>query len=388
VNFRAHSRKLASGAAPVFRELRSSMNDLNPVPDSSETLRQARGLSPRADSSGTTAGFVAAFCLVAAAWFGFARWLLGTEWAMTALTPWLREAAPALGVVVAGAACLVLAMQHARARQQQLQRELRAAETMLLTSQRLEAFGVLAASMAHDFNNTLTVIRGMSDLAKLEAYDPRVSKSAFDAIGLATYRAEEIARHVIEFLNKPKDQFALRDLNTVARDFSSILRQAAGARTMVNYDLEDQLPPTLLNRGMIEQALLNLVINARDAVTKSDPARITISTKSVELIDQCSPLFPTPVSGRFVELTVTDNGCGIPEEDISRAFAPFFTTKRHGTGLGLPSVLRAVQQHDGYVDVRSKIGAGTTVRLLLPIRADLPSAASSDVTVPRQASIA
>jgi signal transduction histidine kinase len=279
-------------------------------------------------------------------------------------------------------------MKHARARQQQLQRELRAAETMLLTSQRLEAFGVLAASMAHDFNNTLTVIRGMSDLAKLESYEPRVSKSAFEAIGLATYRAEEIARHVIEFLNKPKDQFALRDLNTVAREFSSILRQAAGARTIVCYDLEELLPPTLLNRGMVEQALLNLVINARDAVAKSDPARITIATKSVELIDQCSPLFPNPVSGRFVELSVAHNGCGIPEDNLARAFAPFFTTKRHGTGLGLPSVLRAVQQHDGFVDVRSKVGTGTTVRLLLPIRTDSAPVDSRKVAAPRQASVA
>jgi len=334
------------------------------------------------------AGFVATFCVLAVAWMALAKWLQGTDWVKGAVAPWLQEAAPALGVVVAGVACLVLAMKHARARQQQVQRELRAAETMLLTSQRLEAFGVLAASMAHDFNNTLTVIRGMSDLAKLESYEPRVSRSAFEAIGLATYRAEEIARHVIEFLNKPKDQFALRDLNTVAREFSSILRQAAGARTIVGYDFEDQLPPTLLNRGMIEQALLNLVINARDAVAKSDPARITISTKSVELIDQCSPLFPSPVSGRFVELSVADNGCGIPEDDLARAFAPFFTTKRHGTGLGLPSVLRAVQQHDGFVDVRSKVGAGTTVRLLIPIRTEGAPAESGAVSAPRQASIA
>jgi signal transduction histidine kinase len=351
-------------------------------------LRQARGLSTRANSPITTAGFVAAFCLLAAGWLPLARWFQGSGWGARTVPPWLLETAPALGVVVAGAACLILAMKHARARQQQLQRELRAAETMLLTSQRLEAFGVLAASMAHDFNNTLTVIRGMSDLAKLESYEPRVSKSAFEAIGLATYRAEEIARHVIEFLNKPKDQFALRDLNTVAREFSSILRQAAGARTIVCYDLEELLPPTLLNRGMVEQALLNLVINARDAVAKSDPARITIATKSVELIDQCSPLFPNPVSGRFVELSVADNGCGIPEDNLARAFAPFFTTKRHGTGLGLPSVLRAVQQHDGFVDVRSKVGTGTTVRLLLPIRTDSAPVDSRKVAAPRQASVA
>lgn len=364
------------------------MSEANPVHDSSETLRQARGLATRADSHGTAIGFVVAFGALSACWLALAGWLQGAEWAAGIAAPWLLEAAPVVGVVVAGILCLVLAMMHARARQQQLLRELRAAETMLLTSQRLEAFGVLAASMAHDFNNTLTVIRGMSDLAKLESYEPRVSKSAFDAIGLATFRAEEIARHVIEFLSKPKDQFALRDLNTVMRNFSSILRQAAGTRTIVTYELEEQLPATLLNRGTIEQALLNLVINARDAVAKSEPARITISTKSVELIDQVSPICQRPVSGRFVELSVTDNGCGIPDDDLARAFAPFYTTKRHGTGLGLPSVLRAVQQHDGFVDVRSKVGVGTTVRLLLPIRSDERSLESGEVPVQRHASVA
>ncbi|HEY5551952.1 MAG TPA: ATP-binding protein [Opitutaceae bacterium] len=357
------------------------------VHDSSEMLRQARGLSTRADSRGTVIGFALGFILLAAGWLALAGWLQGTGWAARSVAPRLLEMAPGLGVVAVGIACLVLAMKHARARQLQLLRELRAAETMLLTSQRLEAFGVLAASMAHDFNNTLTVIRGMSDLAKLESYEPRVSKSAFDAIGLATFRAEEIARHVIEFLNKPKDQFALRDLNTVTRNFSSILRQAAGTRTVVNYELEEGLPATLVNRGMIEQALLNLVINARDAAAKSDPARVTISTKSVELIDQRSPICPTPVSGRFVELSVTDNGCGIPDDELTRAFAPFYTTKRHGTGLGLPSVLRAVQQHDGFVDVRSKVGSGTTVRLLLPIRTEGRLEDASDVPLPHHDSI-
>lgn len=359
-----------------------------PTPESSETLRQARGLATRPDSAYTVAGFVGTFVVLAIGWLAIAGWAGGTAWAARTLTPWWIEMAGGIGVAVIGMACLFLAMKHARARQQQMLRELREAETMLLSSQRLEAFGVLAASMAHDFNNTLTVIRGMSELAKLEGYETRVSKSAFDAIGLATYRAEEIARHVIEFLSKPKDRFALRDLNAVAREFSSILRQAAGTRTIVSYDLEEQLPPTMLNRGMIEQALLNLVINARDAVAKSDPARITVSTKTVELIEQCSPLFPKPVSGRFVELSVSDNGCGIPEEDLARAFAPFFTTKRHGTGLGLPSVHRAVQQHDGFVDVRSKVGNGTTVRLLLPIRSDRGVAEDNEAAMPRQATLA
>jgi signal transduction histidine kinase len=359
-----------------------------PVDDSTAALREARGLSTRADSRGTVVGFVLGFAGIAAGWLMFAGWIQGHERAASTFAPWMLTIAPGLGVAGICMLFLVVVMRRARARQRQLMRELREAETMLLTSQRLEAFGVLAASMAHDFNNTLTVIRGMADLAKLESYEPRVSKSALDAIQLATFRAEEIARHLIDFLGKPKDLFALRDLNVVVREFSSISQQAAGARTTVSYELEENLPATQLNRGMIEQALLNLVINARDAVAKTDSPRIAISSKSVELIEQVSPVNPTPVSGRFVELSVTDNGCGIPERDLARAFAPFFTTKRHGTGLGLPSVLRAVRQHDGFVDVRSKVGTGTTVRLLLPIRTDAMPSVSYEVTAPLQASLA
>ncbi|HUG11197.1 MAG TPA: ATP-binding protein [Opitutaceae bacterium] len=341
-----------------------------PVDVSTAALREARGLSTRADSRRTMVGFVLGFVGMAAGWLMFAAWIQGHERAASTLAPWMLTVAPGLGVLAICVVLLAVVMRRARVRQRQLMRELREAETMLLTSQRLETFGVLAASMAHDFNNTLTVIRGMADLAKLESYEPKVSKSALDAIQLATFRAEEIAHHLIDFLSKPKDLYALRDLNVVVREFSSISQQAAGARTIVAYELEEGLPATQLNRGMIEQALLNLVINARDAVAKSDSPRIKISSKSVELIEQVSPICPTPVSGRFVELSVTDNGCGIPDRDLARAFVPFYTTKRHGTGLGLPSVLRAVRQHDGFVDVRSKVGTGTTVRLLIPVRSE------------------
>lgn len=251
-------------------------------------------------------------------------------------------------------------------RQRRLARERLAAEEMLLTSQKLEALGVLAAGIAHDFNNTLTVIRGMTDLARLEGYEPRVSRSALEAIQLATIRAEEIARQLMDFMSRPDDRFSFGDLNVVTRDFSSIVRQAAGSRTIVEYDLEEGLPAILLNKRMLEQALLNLVINARDAIGKSGLARIKVTTRTVELHGYRSVFCPEPVEGRFVELSVSDNGCGIPKEDIARAFAPFFTTKRHGTGLGLPSVLRAVQQHGGFVDVFSVINSGTTFKLMIP----------------------
>lgn len=281
---------------------------------------------------------------------------------------WLRSVVPALGAAAGVGLGLFVMLSRIRRRQEDMRRELRTAEAMLMSAQKLEAFGVLAASMAHDFNNTLTVIRGMSDLARLEAYDPRVSKSALDAIHLATYRAEEVANRMIELLGQQRDRFALRDLNTVTREFSPILRQAAGSDAIVAYDLADGLPATQLNRGVIEQALLNLVINARDATEGVDLPRITISTKTVELIEQCTAVCPEPMSGTFVEISVTDNGCGIAEKDIPRAFTPFFTTKEHGTGLGLPSVLRSVQLHEGMVDVRSRPGSGTCVRMLIPLR--------------------
>lgn len=349
-------------------------------PAGSEPQEHPQGF--RIDPWYLAGGVAFAFAVIAAGWVWLADWLVRTGRAAGFVDARFLEFAAEIGVVFAGTVILYFTVRRSRERQARLLRDLHTAETMLLASQKLEAFGILAASMAHDFNNTLTVIRGMADLAKLESYDPGVSRSAMDAIQLATFRAEENARHLVEFLSKPHDHFALRDLNVVTREFSPILRQAAGARTIVGYELEDGLPATQLNRSMLEQALLNLVINARDAVTEAEPPRIVISTKTVELIDQCSVLFPKPVSGRFVELSVTDNGCGIPEGEVARVFAPFVTTKENGTGLGLPSVLRAVQHHDGYVDVRSKAGGGTCVRLLIPIRSSERKEANSGAGTP------
>jgi len=338
--------------------------------DPGETFEPAPRLPFRAASAKPSIAFALVFALVGLGWIWLASRVVDSGWGGGVLPDWLLRIAPALGVIVAGAVGFFVVVRRSLGQQRRLMREMNAAQEMLLTSQKLEALGVLAASMAHDFNNTLTVIRGMTDLAKLEEYEPRVSKSAMEAIQLATFRAEEIARQLIVFLSSPRDQFSLRDLNVVTREFSSIVRQAAGPHTTVEYDLEDGLPAIQLNRGMMEQALLNLVINARDAVAQSERPRITISTKTVDLRAHTSVVCPKPVSGAFVELSVSDNGCGIPEEDIARVFAPFFTTKRHGTGLGLPSVLRAVRQHDGFVDVRSGIGRGTSIKLMIPIRSE------------------
>lgn len=308
--------------------------------------------------------FLVAVAMGAWTWIVISAFLPASGASPSSLGKATASAGVALGVGIGAVVCL----NHSRRQREKMLRELETAESMLMSAQKLEAFGVLAASMAHDFNNTLTVIRGMSELAKLEAYEPRVSKSALDAIHMATYRAEEIAQRMVELLGQPRDRFALRDLNAVTREFSPILRQAAGPHAIMAYDLEDGLPATQINRGVIEQALLNLVINARDAIESVELPRITLSTRTVELLDQCSVICPGSVSGTFVEVAVSDNGCGIAEKEIPRAFTPFFTTKKNGTGLGLPSVLRAVQQHDGIVDVQSKPGAGTCVRLLIPLQ--------------------
>ena len=339
-----------------------------------ETREQSPGDLPgKANAHWRATGMAVGFACVCISWVGLTGWLEGSgkllEWFGSGAGRFMPEA----GLAVIGAASVYAFVFRCQRRIERLTAQVHEAEAMHLTSQKMEAFGALSAGIAHDFSNTLTVIRGMTDLARIESYDPRVSRSAMEAIQLAAFRGEEIARQLVDFLAKPKDQFALRDLNVVTRDFSPILRQAAGPRTILAYELEDGLPATLLSRTLVEQALLNLVINSRDAVMLSDPPRITIATKTVELIDQQMLLAPALVSGSFIELSVSDNGCGIPDKDLARVFSTFYTTKEKGSGLGLPSVLRVIQHHEGYVDVRSGEGDGTRVRLLIPIRSGAQS---------------
>jgi signal transduction histidine kinase len=304
--------------------------------------------------------------LLVVLWASVAYWavpqLAGGDAATEALLGRVNLAAFAL----IGAGALYWLGRRAREERRRLEAEIRAVEEMLQSAQKLEALGSLASSMAHDFNNTLAVIRGMVQIAELDHYRPESMQASLQAIGLASDRAGHVVRQLMQFLQHARDEFTAEDLNSVLRDFDPVLRHAAGKEMSLHLNLCPELPPVALVRGLFEHALLNLALNARDAVRGRPHRELRISTRAVSLHHHRSAFLAQPRSGRFAIVAVQDTGCGIPPDQIARVFEPFYTTKQDGTGLGLTSVMRVVRQHGGWLEVTSQVDQGTCFELYLP----------------------
>jgi signal transduction histidine kinase len=255
----------------------------------------------------------------------------------------------------------------------------RQVEAMLHVSRRLEAVGSMAATLVHDFNNMLAVIRGFTDLARYEQTrnDALVPERLAD-IDSAVARANAMVRQLSLFLQRRPDAAAPADVGSVVRELEPLLRQAATSRVDFTLTTATTLPLVLLDRAPVEQALLNLVMNARDALTeRADRARgsglippqeIVITVEERRLHRYTSIHQARPQTGSFVCISVLDTGCGIEPKDVVTIFNPFFTTKPagQGMGLGLASVLHTAQQHGGWVEVESTPGAGARFDFYLP----------------------
>jgi signal transduction histidine kinase/FixJ family two-component response regulator len=244
---------------------------------------------------------------------------------------------------------------------------LRKALEDLRQSQKLEAIGQLAGGIAHDFNNLLAVICGNADLARLEA-DGCGGKlnECLDEISAASKRAVSLTRQLLTFSRKQMMHLQPLDLDNVIRNLSKMLERIIGEDVALHCQYAAGLPLVQADIGMLEQALVNLVVNARDAMP--DGGQLFISA-SRQTIDAAAALTsPTARPGDFICLTVQDSGAGIAPENIPHIFEPFFTTKEvgKGTGLGLATVYGIIQQHQGWVEVSSKLGSGTTFRMYLP----------------------
>jgi signal transduction histidine kinase/CheY-like chemotaxis protein len=254
-------------------------------------------------------------------------------------------------------------------------------ETQLRRSQKMDAMGQLAGGIAHDFNNLLTVIESYSSML-LE--DPAIAGGAheeIDEIRSAARRAATLTRQLLAFSRQQVLQPRILDLNEAIGDVEKMLRRLIGADVECYTTLADDIDPVFADPTQIEQVLMNLVLNARDAMPRG--GRLTIETANVELGPSvvlrgtaCSP-------GPYVMLAVSDTGSGIPRRIADQIFEPFFTTKPvgQGTGLGLATVQGIVEQSGGYVSVYSEPGHGTTFKVYLP-RATAGSA--SDVSTTRR----
>lgn len=232
---------------------------------------------------------------------------------------------------------------------------------MLRQSQKMEAVGRLAGGVAHDFNNLLTVIGGYADLllSSLDPADPR--RREVEEIKKAGERASSLTRQLLTFSRRRPSSLELLDLRAVVGNLEKMLRRLIGEDVELVTRGGPELGLVRADLGRIEQVIVNLVVNARDAMPTG--GRLVIETAESEVGE--GRRVP---AGRYVTLTVTDTGCGMDRETQRRIFEPFFTTKEpsKGTGLGLTTVCEIVRETQGHIEVDSSVGAGTTFRIYLP----------------------
>jgi signal transduction histidine kinase/DNA-binding NtrC family response regulator len=244
---------------------------------------------------------------------------------------------------------------------------LRKMQEQLRQSQKLEAIGQLAGGVAHDFNNLLAVIRGNADLAKMlgDGLGTDIDECLGQIIG-ASERAANLTRQLLAFSRKQMMQSRAACLSDVIVSFTKMLRRIIGEHIDFKCDFKPGLPAVKVDVGMIEQVLANLVVNARDAM--SDGGQLLISTEEITFAPGQPQSHPEARAGHFVCLLVKDTGSGIAAEHVAHIFEPFFTTKEmgKGTGLGLATVYGIVKQHQGWIEVSSEPGQGSTFIIYLP----------------------
>jgi len=242
-------------------------------------------------------------------------------------------------------------------------------EEQLRQSQKMEAVGRLAGGIAHDFNNLLTIIFGYSDLLRARVTEVDELREAVDAISDAATRAAELTRQLLAFGRKSMLQPRVLDLNTIIADTSRMLSRLLGESVRCEVVLGDGIARVRADPGQLNQVLLNLAMNARDAMPNG--GTLTIRTAAVELgAPDAARLEVTP--GPYAMIQVTDTGVGMTDDVRARIFEPFFTTKSvgTGTGLGLATVFGIIRQSDGGTDVESEPGEGSTFRIYLPVVRD------------------
>jgi len=239
-------------------------------------------------------------------------------------------------------------------------------EDQLRQAQKMEAVGQLAGGIAHDFNNTLGVIIGYSDLLqmKLPVGDP--SHRHAMQITKAGRRAGALIRQLLAFSRKQVIQPVVLNLNSATREFEKMMPHLIGEDIEITFKRSPGLGPVKMDPGQVEQMLMNLAVNARDAMPQG--GRLCIETANIELDETYARQNVHVTPGPYVMLSVSDTGCGMDRETQLHIFEPFFTTKKagKGTGLGLSTVYGIVKQNAGHIRIYSALGEGTTFKLYLP----------------------
>jgi PAS domain S-box-containing protein len=243
------------------------------------------------------------------------------------------------------------------------QRALAAKERALQHAQRLEVVGQLTAGVAHDFNNLLTVILGNSELLRGQLEEAALPTAELEQIDSASRRAADLTSKLLSYARRQALQPEPVDLPELLLDTQHVLGRTLPPQIAVRMHADTTVPPCRADRGQLESALLNLALNARDAMP--DGGELVFAARAVELDADAAARYDV-AAGPWVLLRVRDTGTGMPEALLEHVFEPFFTTKALGTGLGLSMVQGFVMQSGGGIHVESTPGEGTTVELLLP----------------------
>lgn len=247
-----------------------------------------------------------------------------------------------------------------------LEKRLADSDRQLRQAQKMEAIGTLAGGVAHEFNNLLQAIQGYTRYA-MEGLDPDDERSKdLQQVLNASDRAAALTRQLLGFGRREVLQMADIEPNVLVRDLVKMIRPLIGEHIKIDLTLAEDVGLVHADMGHVQQLLMNLCVNARDAMPLG--GQLIIKTENLQLTGSYCEFHQNVKAGRYLLLTVADTGCGIPPDVKDHIFEPFFTTKEvgKGTGLGLAQVYGVIQQHQGTIHVYSEVGAGTTFRVYLP----------------------
>ncbi|MBM3984032.1 MAG: PAS domain S-box protein, partial [Planctomycetes bacterium] len=248
-----------------------------------------------------------------------------------------------------------------------------ALEKKMQDTQRLEALGVLAGGVAHDFNNLLAGVLGHAELAVAALPDDHPARAHLATVLSGVAQAGGLTRQLLAYSGKGRFLLRSLDLNDLIGQTTELLRLTLPKKVSLALGLDTRLPPVTGDEGQLRQVLMNLIINAGEAIGDR-PGTVTVTTVVHELEMEAfsGGVYSPTTPGRFIELIVADTGCGMDAETKAKLFDPFFTTKFAGRGLGLSAVLGIIKGHGGGVRVESRVGVGTRFTVLLPA-ADAPA---------------
>jgi signal transduction histidine kinase len=258
-------------------------------------------------------------------------------------------------------------------------------EDQLRQAQKMEAIGQLAGGVAHDFNNILAAILLQLDFLKQDSDFKPEALAGLEEIKDEAKRAANLTRQLLLFSRQSTLETKVLDINEVVANLLKMLGRLLGENVTLVFERRNNLGPIEADAGMLDQVLVNLAVNARDSMPNG--GRITLAAEAIEIDSRMAAVNPDRKPGRFVRISVSDEGCGMDAATLKRIYEPFFTTKPagKGTGLGLATVYGIVAQHRGWIEVESEVGQGTTFTVYFPEskRSVAPSVLDNSGNAPR-----